>query len=81
MRYRVTIPNWYSGEIRTEIVEGKEVVIYAPPNMVWAVGKDMREVSAFYRARTGGTVEPISGRKIVRRKKRTVRVVRRKKGK
>jgi len=80
-RYRINVPNWYSGVITTETVNGKEVVIAAPSTMAWAVGKDIREASAYYRARPGATVEPIGKKKkIVRRKpRRVVRIIRRKK--
>ncbi|GAA2554801.1 hypothetical protein GCM10010423_64970 [Streptomyces levis] len=78
-RYKVTVPG-YSGIITTEMVEGKEVVIAAPKNMTWAVGKNIWEAAAYYRARPGGTVEPIGGKKkIVRRKKKLVVRIRRKK--
>jgi len=79
MRYRVTVPNWYSGVITTEMVDGKEIVIQTTMSP-WSVGKDIREVSAYYRARTDGTVEPIGGKKkIIRRKRRTIKIIRRKK--
>jgi hypothetical protein len=79
-RYKVTVPG-YSGVITTELVNGKEVVIAAPKTMAWAVGKDIREASAYYRARPGGVIEPVGKKKklVVRRKKRVVRIVRRKK--
>jgi hypothetical protein len=78
-RYRITVPG-YTGVITTEIVNGKEVVIAAPKTMAWAVGKTIWEASAYYRARPGGTIEPIGKKKrIVRRKKRVVRIIRRRK--
>lgn len=79
-RYKVTVPNWYSGVLTTETVDGKEVVIATSLPSKWAVGKTIFEASSFYNARTGGTVEPISSKKkIVRRTKRRVVRIRRNK--
>jgi len=78
-RYKVTVPH-YSGIITTEVVDGKEMVIAAPKTMAWAVGKTIWEASAYYRARPGGIIEPVGGKKrIVRRKKQRVVRIRRKK--
>lgn len=86
MRYRVVIPNWYEGVLTCEDVNNKEVVIHAPETMTWAVGKPLTEVLFLYRylgRNNGGTVvEPVGKptRKIkVVRKKRTVKIVRKRK--
>lgn len=87
MRYRVIVPNWHSGVLTCETINGKEIVIHASTSMSWAVGKPLTEALFLYRylgRNNGGTVvEPLGRKKkrikIVRKKKRVIRINRRQK--
>jgi hypothetical protein len=81
VKYKVVIPTWDEGVLTCEMVNGKEVVIHAPKNMAWAIGKPTTEVFHLYTylgRNNGGTViEPLHPKRklrVVRKKRRVIRI-------